>query len=81
MKERVNEIVTECSRLVSVMKRRKRSHPEETDVTLLSVWVSDSIASFNFARNPAKVSTEIKDKIKAFPDTAIYSQNTEFDPL
>ena len=52
------------------MKRRKRSHPEDTDVTLLSVCVSDSMASFNFARNPAKVSTEIIDKIMAFPDTA-----------
>ena len=48
------------SRLVNVINLKNSSHPEDIEVTLLSVCVNVFVASFNVALNPARVSTVIK---------------------
>lgn len=50
-------IITGCSKLVRVMKRRKSSPAEEIEVVLLSVSVRILIASLSLSRISAKVST------------------------
>lgn len=59
MKENIECSLTESSKLVNVMNLRNNSHPDDIEVTLLSVCVKVLMASLSVARKPDNVSTAI----------------------